>query len=289
MQTCVYGISRVRISWLQNLSISLRCAIPFTFRCREQLLTVILVKDFENLIHIFTSLAYATQLELGFDPTIGRVMHEDKVQYRIEVNGKSFLTTDTLSDYRADAICGRATRVFKAFEVDRPDVTVALKDVYVDATYKTEGDLLHEVFQRMREKKMIVEDKVDGFADDDPRRYFLTVRAHGYVKTNGIEFDNTLTVMMRNHSLPSDCLHYCPRPSNRSQPSPRVSHSDRTVSVGHTPCLEYSSIELPIVKSFSPRLHYRIVFNEVGRTIHDLELLSDVFQSLHDATQGKSV
>jgi Fungal protein kinase len=289
MPTCVYGISRVRMSWLQNLSISLQCVIPFTFHRRKRLLTVILEKDFENLIHIFTSLAYATQLELGFDPTIVRVMHDDKVQYRIEVDGKSFVTTDTLSDYRADAICGRATRVFKAFEVDRPDVTVALKDVYVDATYKTEGDLLHEVFQRMREKKMIVGDGVDEFADDDPRQYFLTVRAHGYVKTNGIEFDNTLTVMMRNHSLPSDCPHYCPRPSNQSQSSPRVTHSDRVVSVGHTPCLEYSGIGLPIVKRFSPRMHYRIVFNEVGRTIHDLELLSDIFQSLHGATQGKSI
>jgi hypothetical protein len=277
------------MSWLQDLSISLQCVIPITFRCREQLLTVILEKDFENLIHLFAGIAYATQLELGFDPTIVRVMHDNTVQYRIDVGGKSFVTIDTLSDFRADAICGRATRVFKAFEVDRPDVTVALKDVYVDATYTTEGDLLHEVFQRMRVEKMIVGAEVDEFADDDPRRYFLTVRAHGYVKTDGIEFDNTCTVMMRNHSLPSDCLYYCPRPSNRSQPSPQVSHSDRAVSVGHTPCLEYSGIELPIAKNVSPRMHYRIVFNELGCTIHDLELLSDIFQSLHGATQGKSV
>jgi hypothetical protein len=247
------------------------------------------VKDFCNLIHIFIGFAYATHLELGFDPTIGRIMHEGKVQYRIEVDGKFFITIGTLSDYRADAICGRATRVFKVFEVGRPDVTHALKDVYVDATYKTEGDLLHEVFQRMREKKMIVEDEVDEFADNDPRRYFLTVKTHGYVKTNGIEFDNTLAVMMRNHSLPSDCPHYCPRPSNRSQLFPRVSYSDRTVSVGHTPCLEYSDVELPNIKTFSPKMHYRIVFNEVGRTIHDLELLSDVFQALRDGTQGKSI
>ena len=66
----------------------------------------------------------------------------------------------------------------------------------------------------MREKKMIVGDEVDEFTDDDPWRSFLTVRAHGYVKTKGPEFDNMLTVMMRNHSLPSDCPHYYSRPSN---------------------------------------------------------------------------
>lgn len=116
-------------------------------------------------------------------------MHEDKVQYRIEVDGKFFITIDTLFNYRADAICSRTTCVFKVFEVGRPDVTYALKGVYVDAMYKTEGNLLHEVFQQMREKKMIVEDEVDEFADNDPRQYFLTVKTHGYVKTNGIEFD----------------------------------------------------------------------------------------------------
>jgi hypothetical protein len=60
--------------------------------------------------------------------------------------------------------------------------------------------------------------------------------------------------------------------------------------MGQTPWLEHSSNELPTaLKTFLAKKHYCIVFNEVGKTIHDLDLLSDVFQSLHDATQGEAL
>jgi|ERR1700722_2217884 len=40
------------------------------------------------------------------------------------------------------------------------------------------------------------------------------------------------------------------------------------------------------VPRFQPRIRYRIVFNELGKTIHSLRHLSDVSQCLFDATRG---
>jgi hypothetical protein len=121
----------------------------------------------------------------------------------------------------------------------------------------------------------------------DPSTYFLTVEAHGRVKVDDKTNDHTDDVMMRGMGLPSD-LEYL---STSSWKAPS-SWASRGYSVGHTP--QISSDMAKAMRAHVPRqtlpfqgrIHYRIVFSEVGQTVHDLCQLSHVYQCLSDATIG---
>jgi hypothetical protein len=125
----------------------------------------------------------------------------------------------------------------------------------------------------------------------DPSDYFLTVQTHCRVKVDGETDDHTVDVMMRRLDLPSNLEFF---PTSRWK-LPQIRHSrvvgsDRGYSKGHTPQISSEMAEaieahLPR-KRYQARIHYRIVFNEVGKTIHDLHRLTDVYQCLWDATIG---
>jgi len=95
--------------------------------------------------------------------------------------------------------------------------------------------------------------------------------------------------------LPSD-LEYLPTSSWKATSfrDSRVMGSDRGYhdSVGHTPQISSDMAEVMGAHvprqtlPFQGRIHYRIVFSEVGQTVHDLRQLSDVYQRLSDVTIG---
>jgi Fungal protein kinase len=144
-------------------------------------------------------MAVANELGLGFDPTIPQIIIDDIRQYRIEVDGKFYMTRRILSDDRASAITGRATRVFEVHDEDDPETAVALKDLWMDDGSTSEGDMLLEVFRAMQEWKnersQVSPDRDWDIEDDDYRRFFLTTVAHGLVKFDDNSFDNTRAAM----------------------------------------------------------------------------------------------
>ncbi|KAI5115129.1 hypothetical protein M0805_009733, partial [Coniferiporia weirii] len=87
--------------------------------------------DLETLVRVFLSFAFASKTELGWDPTVSVTTTESDTRiYHFTVGNEIFETVDVLSDLGADAIIGRATRVFK---VKRKNGKLAvLKDVWVD-------------------------------------------------------------------------------------------------------------------------------------------------------------
>jgi hypothetical protein len=111
------------------------------------------------------------------------------------------------------------------------------------------------------------------------------------VKTAGEKDDHTSNVMMRGFHLPSD-LKYLATATSKTLivHGSRVTGSDRGYSIGHTPEVSGEAAALIFAnvprkyKRFQPRIHYRIAFNEVGKTIHDLRRLQDVFRCLVDVT-----
>jgi hypothetical protein len=131
-----------------------------------------------------------------------------------------------------------------------------------------------------------------GNGDRDPSTYFLTVVAHGRVKVSGTE-DHTTDVMMGGSGLPSDLEYFSTsKPKVPQVQGSRVIGSDRGYSVGHTPQVSRDKVALiqanlpRKARRFQARIHYLIVFKEMGRTIHDLRNLSEVYQCLADVTTG---
>jgi len=247
-------------------------------------------KDLETVIHIFTSLIFADTESLGFDPTVSRIQIDNEIRYKFRVGEDFYITTETLSDHAADFIHGRGTRVFKAYSDSDPTRSVVLKDVWLEDDRTEEGSLLESL------RAAMVEMQTQGTVfpgNKDPSAYFLTVSAHGRVKVSGQTEDHTTNVMMRGSSLPSD-LDYFTTPRRRAS-QVRDSHaigSDRGYSVGHTPVVSRDVAALLHANlprkspRFQARIHYRIIFNEVGRTIHNLHNLSDVHKCLVDVTIG---
>jgi hypothetical protein len=206
------------------------------------------------------------------------------------VGDESFITTETLSDAAANFIRGRGTRVFQAFSESSPDRIVVLKDVWLEDDRTEEGVVL----QTIRDE--ITRMKTSGFTfpgDKDPYSYFLTVKAHGRVRVDSGAEDSTVQVMMRGTDLPSDVEYFST--SKLHEPrlrSSRVPGSSRAYSVGHTPQISSEMVERMLVNlpphtpRFQARIHYRIVFNELGQTIHQLRCLQNLYQCLLDATIG---
>ncbi|EKM78231.1 hypothetical protein AGABI1DRAFT_30779, partial [Agaricus bisporus var. burnettii JB137-S8] len=125
-------------------------------------------KDIKSFIHVFLSLLYATREEIGYDPTIHRVLHDNEIQYVYEVvcegETRYFRTIATLFTSQSLRITGRKTRVWKAVEVEGYDGNkhrkekeggreVALKDCWLDEGSRTEKDNLDGILNALAEVK----------------------------------------------------------------------------------------------------------------------------------------
>lgn len=87
--------------------------------------------------------------------------------------------------------------------------------------------------------------------------------------------------MTRGRGLPSDLQYFSTStPRVPGVPRSRVLESDRGIDASMPANVPRN------VKPFRARIHYRIVFNEVGETIQDLRNLSHVYRSLADPTTG---
>ncbi|TRM66969.1 hypothetical protein BD626DRAFT_535003 [Schizophyllum amplum] len=111
-------------------------------------------KNCAVLIEVYVRLAFATMTELGYDPTMEILPlpagHADKQtddnggrQFRIRVGDTDYITVETLADHGPEEGFGRCTRVFAAYkEHGKHDELFAIKDCWVDATRKTEYEIL---------------------------------------------------------------------------------------------------------------------------------------------------
>jgi Fungal protein kinase len=226
------------------------------------------------------SFSHATEEDLGYDWTFRLV--GNAAQYEIDVGERTFLTSGVLSDIAADRMCGRATRVFKVYEKSNSTKMLALKDQWIDDDREGEAATLHSLHSQIKEahKKKTFEDMN---LLKNPWEYFLTVYTYGRVKVGGRD-DNTKETIMRGLSLSEDH-------SSMSLVIDKttVGPAAVTESTGHIPYPNAAvALVLPErVPHLAPRRHERIVFNELGEALHDLDSLADLFRGLADATLGK--
>ncbi|KAJ8514877.1 hypothetical protein ONZ45_g7621 [Pleurotus djamor] len=83
-----------------------------------------------------------------------RLDRGDSIQYAILVGNIWYETIRVLSDFRAESIRGRCTRVWEVFEQRAPEgPTYALKAAWVDRRNHSEGELYLELMERMKTKQ----------------------------------------------------------------------------------------------------------------------------------------
>lgn len=233
---------------------------------------------------IFLSLTYATPVQLGYDDTMK--LNKDRT-LDITVRDHdgttaTYRTVRLLSNVSADAPRGRATRAWVVHKLlgtgddqsvymkDGKAVEYALKDCWIDDDRWLEGDILRKI----REDAPPAE-------RDRLQEYFLNPVAHGRVYAGG-EVDHTRSVMLNGECLPvSEPPQYLlvplqPNPKKREVPSEHRSQGTMAVTqTGPRPMPRYS-----------PKIHYRIVYKEVGKTLRDVESMSEVFGHLGQVMIG---
>ncbi|KAF9555707.1 hypothetical protein CPC08DRAFT_752921 [Agrocybe pediades] len=155
----------------------------------------------KRLVTILTSFMFATDEEMGYDPTI--TLHEanGKTQYTYRIPGspkdRFFRTTGTIDDYRSLNITGRRTRVWLVEERKSandnaarisPDAAYVLKDVWLDSKAPTEKEIQQSIFANIEEflgctilppkKADLAELRVKHahlLKDEAFKRYFMTI------------------------------------------------------------------------------------------------------------------
>ncbi|KAJ7164933.1 hypothetical protein C8R46DRAFT_900713 [Mycena filopes] len=248
----------------------------------------------KELIRAVATFAFASPEELGFDTTVSQTKNKQgEVQYKICLRNETYQTIRPLTDYRADAIRGRATRVWLVHPESDPDVFYVLKDVWVPEDSVTEGEqlrLLHELLASPESPPNA----------HPPSGYFLTVVDHGFVPTSDGIRDSTLTIM-GGKTIPVNAPLVPRTADQRVVKSNTASGSHRMASKhGRIETLRYENSGLapsppPVAstpgerKHYEHRLHYRIIFREVGVSIYNLKSIPEVMKALADAIEGASL
>ncbi|KAF8841825.1 hypothetical protein BDN67DRAFT_1010350 [Paxillus ammoniavirescens] len=238
------------------------------------------VTDPEELIHLVCALAFADDSELGWDPTMQRVLVNGETHYDITFQEQGdcpavYRTVAIISDFGADAMTGRGTRVFKAYlksrqgkAVSAPVEHVVIKDAWRDLDRDREDQILQNIFNDIGQDRK-----------EDAKQYFLTVLRAEDVSIKG-RTDDTL-LMLHEQTTWGNCSWYDVWPDR--EPS-RRSHVS---SVGHTPaCLTRQGIPPAPSANIQLKKHFRIVFKEVCQPIFKLKSLSDVLETLLHAVAG---
>jgi len=222
-----------------------------------------------QLIHFFCSVAFADDHQLGWDPSIGRILVNDRVQYEITLNSPdglstTYVTTNIIADFGAEPMEGRGTRVFEGYRKGDPDKTpVVIKDTWRAFDRKREDVILKEIFVDMT--------KVMGKAEaKDAKKHFLTVLDADDVAIKG-NLDDTLC-LLRGNDPPSECKIYEipfeePWDADELPRETTLTHTVADFKVSH-------------------KIHTRIVFKEVCETLYSVRDLRGVMQMLLDVLKG---
>jgi hypothetical protein len=216
---------------------------------------------------------------------VTRVLVDDQIQYEFklvdETTGKekTYVTTGRpLSDFRAEAVEGRATRVWVAYEKGGDkDKLVVLKDLWMFSDTKPETHIVRDICKDLSQNE---------------RKIFLTTLADNWVYIDG-QIDQTDALIMRGFPKPAGYLSLLSI-NRKQQTTPRstMAGSGRIESYGHTPrgaipVREESKRKVRL--SLSSRRHRRTVFLELCQPLHYVEDLCKVNFILHHATRGWSL
>ncbi|KAJ8502417.1 hypothetical protein ONZ45_g11789 [Pleurotus djamor] len=131
-------------------------------------------KNYRPLVQFFIGLSFCHVLGKrsdltrpleahGYDPTIERL--DDTGKYRIRVGNIWYITLGVLSDFRAESIRGRCTRVWRVYEEGKSqEKQYALKDVWANRRNDTEAHIWRKLKDRML---------ANNISDDVINNYFM--------------------------------------------------------------------------------------------------------------------
>ncbi|XP_006455458.1 hypothetical protein AGABI2DRAFT_75672, partial [Agaricus bisporus var. bisporus H97] len=267
-------------------------------------------KDIKSFIHVFLSLMYATRVEIGYDPTVHRVLDDKWIRYvyEVEYNGERryFKTLETLYTSRVLCITGRKTRVWQAIEVEgyndkkfrkekKGGKVVALKDYWLDEGSKSEKDTLEDIFrsiEQVKHKPTTLKWAKSEFHQKFLRELLEEERYRKYFM--GIECDMVLTATKPR--LPSaqpvpDILvpEVNTEPASINRTTGSTQTTDSVLEMAYTIHQARRGRRIFLNREYRTKRHHRLIYEQVGRPLLAATNLSTSLQSLTDALIGKCI
>lgn len=263
-------------------------------------------KDPRRYIRVMLSFLFATEEELGYDPTVQRRL--DLVSgkqtlccvYKVEDNASDkreryFKTQGAIFEHRSLCATGRATRVWKVVEVRSFDELeplsrsiLVLKDVWLDSQSKTECQNLDAIFQELERLAGLLQgdeelDIFNGFDEElaNALKKCLKEQSWGrYFLSKVCDWQGSESKKVPHRAQPDSTLFDPPT----STPTPSSNpYSDRTRSTTTRATDLVPVTQNQPLRHYCPKRQYRVVFKEVCEALHDVRQLKDVVTALLDS------
>ncbi|KAJ3561933.1 hypothetical protein NP233_g9889 [Leucocoprinus birnbaumii] len=261
-------------------------------------------QDFKTFVRVFVSFLWATEHEIGFDPTVHRVKLGEEIRYVYQVEQKFFLTQSTIHNPRLLSISGRTTRVWEVVqvagttpsqvqEIMNNGKTYALKDVWLDENAPTERAILDNIFGRLKpdllpDRQLLPESSLWGVLEvaldnEQYKKYFMEIVCD--------QQGDRSKPILKDAFLSGQIA---PDPDILDTSSPDLSEQDSSRSCVKGSTQEYTSQrffgdkyqpgDMPKdARSFGVKRQYRLVYADVGQPLRLVPNLGALFQGIHDA------
>ncbi|KAJ8502534.1 hypothetical protein ONZ45_g11667 [Pleurotus djamor] len=264
------------------------------------------VENPKMFIKVLMSFQFASEEELGFDPLVER---QADGTYIFEIRqGKGpprrFRTVRVLSEYRSNNITGRMSRIWLVREINGDNLDTGkeyvLKDVWLEATAATERaiqtaiftdfedfvkgprsaeqEAVYTAFQNASKYKMRISDLAK---DDKFKDYFMTIIADDVCgESKALAADAKAKRGLFDTPVVSSTPTASTSSKKSSQRQPSGTPRPMTTVTNHVPTQH---------RTYVPRQHYRVVFEEFCTTVGDLETMGEVASVLEHAVTALRV
>lgn len=239
---------------------------------------IYIFKAQDDFILFLLFLVSATKEELGFDPTVVRVIRRTGTVFRYKVGDVYYETVgDLLNQDAAYHICSRSTRVWKVQKVvrdgagwredERDKELHVLRDVWLFRGSSMEKDIQDQIFG-----------KFDEGTREKTWPHFLTILHDVEVsfETNGVEGRDVTPLAPGLSFAVLD-----PVANNRISKGSRVSNASLDQSASRLPFQ-------PSRKAPKTRIHVRTVFKECCEPVYDIADMVTLATCVDGAIVGES-
>jgi len=267
-------------------------------------------QDPRKFVRVISSLLFATELEMGFDPTVHRIDVKGKTRYVYELTPQDgetretlyFRTTKTVFNPRVACISGRKTRVWRAVQVTGPndsttkgDKEVVLKDVWLDKDSQMEKknqDSIYENLQHIEAKdyewlkdeyRKRVEDALANMPDSLPFMRILHDAKGVECKERLKEASPDRTILSPPEHLVSSSKNVLPS-STQNEKSNSATGTSHGAQATPDPDPEHGP-----QRQYKAKTQYRLVYAQVGHALHDAQSIDKAFQAINDVLTGDKI
>ncbi|KAJ8083327.1 hypothetical protein PM082_009199 [Marasmius tenuissimus] len=248
-------------------------------------------------IQFLLATSFATQEELGYDPTVLRINVDGEWVYDYCIHDEKgthwYRTVESLDTHRAARLPGRGVRIWVVKPLDKnrqpytkgakKDKRYVLKDYWLPMDSKSEKEIADAIVEAAVKK---------GRNAADVRKHLMTIMHDWAVSVDGQNDDSDLH-LRQNMPPPNYKEHILKQDLETPPTQPQLSSSVNSIPTGglNIPA-EKPQNDVPLKSQrrriFEPRVHRRLVFKEVGQPLNKIRDQKVLAQCLTEALDGLS-